>query len=477
VDVLRVATKSNPNTDVLTSIAASAWARRSVKSGAAAGGGRGASAVDGDSAGGRQDAVGGKKTGEGGAPARSHGDEGVASMAPADQEPLLRALYIQAAARRALLHDLEQVLESARQESLGREGAGGAAEGRGGGGARGGGACYRSRLGFASSSSGGRGGGGEAAEAAGKVMVDMGMLTRSIQALEEAEAQQQRIQQLEQVLGKYEDAIVTTVAQCAEAWDYTQPAWRAPGTDAPTSMSGGKIVVIGGVRYEMEPGMHALRTVSKPHDLLQDPRLAVLREPFFSRGHGGRFGFQADVADRVRRVTSSLTAALKSSSHHAFPPPALPHHPHPLNEEGLWNSGAAPARGTGWDGEAARAGGEAAGMLGTAAAPPPLAASTTRYPPTFPPRTSPSPPLRGSPASPPTGAGGAGRGGGEAGEERREAIDALLRLDAEACRGLEALGGYYKALTALLAPEALLVEYQVRRGVVTGVRGGGRGNP
>ena len=47
----------------------------------------------------------------------------------------------------------------------------------------------------------------------------------------------------------------------------------------------------------------------------------MLREPFFSRGHSGRFGFKEDVADRVARVSDALTAALKISH---FPPSASP---------------------------------------------------------------------------------------------------------------------------------------------------------
>ena len=470
VDVLRVATKSNPNTDVLTSIASSAWARRSAKNGT------GETASNAEHVG--RGVEGGKQVEEGAGkkveeaplcqpPAYREKEEGTEL---ADQEPLLRALYIQSSARRGLLHDLAQVLESARQENLGREGAGpvvagvGRGEG-GGGGSAGAGAYNRSRLAFGGAGAG-RPGGGEVVSAAGKVMVDIGVLTRSVQALQEAEAIQERTQQLELVLSKYQDAVVSTVSQCADMWDYTQPEWRAPGVDAPASVAdgNGKIVIIGGVRYEVEPGMNALRTVNKPHDLLQDPRLSVLREPFFSRGHGGHFGFKADVAERVRRVSESLTAALKTSSrcHPSRTPPdhmdgtsATSAFPNPSAERHVCSSmqqhsvrGGEEARSFGWTADAVREW-RGAGLLGRSASEQPLPSGSASTPPAW-----------GS-ASSPTADAGRGGQSTDGSEHRRRSVDGLLRMDVEACQGLDRPGAYYKALTSLLAPEALLVESQV----------------
>jgi hypothetical protein len=462
VDVLRVATKSNPNTDVLTSIASSAWARRSAKNGTAV---SNAEHVGRGGEGGRKVEEGtGKKVEEAPPdqpPAHSKKEEGTEL---ADQEPLLRALYIQSSARRGLLHDLAQVLESARQGNLGREGtgpvvAGVGRGGGGGGGSAGAGAYNRSRLAFGGAGAG-RPGGGEVVSAAGKVMVDMGVLTRSVQALQEAEALQERIQQLELVLSKYQDAVVTTVSQCADMWDYTQPGWRAPGVDAPASVAdgNGKIVIIGGVRYEVEPGVNALRTVNKPHDLLQDPRLSVLREPFFSRGHGGHFGFKADVAERVRRVSESLTAALKTScdchpsrtpddnSAASFPNPSAERHVG-SSMQGHSVRGGEEAKSFGWTADAVREW-RGAGIRGRSASEQPLPSSNA------------SPPPAGAASSLTADAGRCGRST-DGSEHRRRSVDGLLRMDVEACQGLDTPGAYYKALTSLLAPEALLVESQV----------------
>jgi len=86
-------------------------------------------------------------------------------------------------------------------------------------------------------------------------------------------------------------AVVTTVGRCADRWDYTHESWdgnvggstrASAGGSANVggagggggAAEGGKVVVIGGVRYVMEPGMNAVRTLHKPHDLLQDPRLS-----------------------------------------------------------------------------------------------------------------------------------------------------------------------------------------------------------
>jgi len=129
--------------------------------------------------------------------------------------------------------------------------------------------------------------------AGGTVSIDANLLKRCIAALRQGRLLEERSAYVEQVLFKYQDALESTVTKCAQRWDFTDEEWAAPGQEAShrpmlppdgkargseaskaASDGSGKVVVIGGVRYVTVPGMDALRTLHKPHDLLHDPRLS-----------------------------------------------------------------------------------------------------------------------------------------------------------------------------------------------------------
>ncbi len=92
--------------------------------------------------------------------------------------------------------------------------------------------------------------------------VDADVVTRCIrciQALQEADKAQAVLQerncQLQDVVSTYEHAVVATVTECADSWDYTKDSWNAAhelGGGGSNGSAAGTIVVVGGVRYVLE---------------------------------------------------------------------------------------------------------------------------------------------------------------------------------------------------------------------------------
>ena len=491
-DVLKIATKSNPNGDLLSSMAMSHKARKSPPG--AQGNGEQKQPSHGLS-----DAAPSTSASLSADALALHAQ--AQNQTSAGATPVHRALpngpgLTEVSGRRDLVEELEHVLRSGRGSQTDEQLGPNAANARRSKG-------VRKTL-----------GGSPGAD--GKVSIDANLLTRCIEALRLAGQLEQRTSYVEQVLCKYQDAVVSTVSQCAERWDYTNEAWEAPGEEAshrPIPPPGGKaqgseavpggrgkVLVIGGVRYVTVPGMDALRTLHKPHDLLHDSRLsgasqvhpgqhcpcprearavslalpltlacehacarcargfcAVLSEPFFSRGHRGRFGFKADVADRVARVSDSLTAALKITN---FPPSASP----PPYTFGTSVSSPDAGGGGGSHGQLPLKGILARSLepAGGTATPP-----HAHSPPNLAHQSSGRPTTRGNvhneEAPVPGGLAAARPGIGDVNEQRWRAIEALMRMefDAHDAAALATGRALYKHLTSLLAPEALLCEWQI----------------
>jgi hypothetical protein len=156
------------------------------------------------------------------------------------------------------------------------------------------------------------------------VSIDANLLTRCIAALRQGRLLEERSAYVEQVLFKYQHALESTVSQCAQRWDFTDEAWEAPGQEAshrPTLPPGGKargseaasdvsgkVVVIGGVRYVTVPGMDALRTLHKPHDLLHDPRLSGASCSSLCFVTANKAGFAAFCLVPSRQLSTATSA-------------------------------------------------------------------------------------------------------------------------------------------------------------------------
>ena len=186
--------------------------------------------------------------------------------------------------------------------------------------------------------------------------------------------------------------------------------------------------------------------MTTPHDTLVDRRLAVLREPFFARAAGQHrpgHGLQQDLTSRLRHVARTVNVGLSSSAsgpsaatalEATAVPPVRPAAPPQEN----WSS--LPGR----SGQATISS-VAHASLGAEASTPRDLATCFRQ------------------TTLPGGQGGAdgNRDLLPAATGTNHSVDALLRMDVEACQSLVSARAYYKSLTSLLAPEALLLECQV----------------
>lgn len=120
---------------------------------------------------------------------------------------------------------------------------------------------------------------------------------------------------LRSVIPRYEDAVLQTVRKCAERWesgaegDASDKNKRVQHESVASVEDKRSVILVNGRRYALVPGEDAIRSLSHPHNVLRDRRLAVLREPFFAakRAQENAGGLKDELEQRMRCVSVCLS--------------------------------------------------------------------------------------------------------------------------------------------------------------------------